>query len=287
MDERRTIDTSVGRLSVRVTGEGAPTLLWHSLFVDDRSWDRLVPLLDRGRQLITVNGPGHGSGDAASGDPGRRYSNDGCAAAAGTLLDELSVHQPVEWVGNAWGGHVGTLAASRTPHLIRSLVMLGSPIAALTRAERARTLLLLALFRVGGPSRVVIDGATKVLLSPRTRDTDPDAVHLVADSFRRADRRRLTNAIVSVSLRRAGLADELRRITQPTLIVTGAAHHGFTPEQATAAAALVRHGEVAVVPDAAYLLPLEAPEATAELINRFWAAHAETASKAADTPKSW
>ena len=41
MDERRRIQTRVGSLAVRVRGEGPPAVLWHSLFVDERSWQRV------------------------------------------------------------------------------------------------------------------------------------------------------------------------------------------------------------------------------------------------------
>ena len=35
-----TIPTAVGRLQVRVEGDDPSAVLWHSLYVDDRSWDR-------------------------------------------------------------------------------------------------------------------------------------------------------------------------------------------------------------------------------------------------------
>jgi len=267
MEQRHVVETSVGRLGLRVTGRGQPVVLWHSLFVDDRSWDRLVPRLAPTRQLVIITGPGHGS----SGDPGRRYSNEECAAAARLALEHLGIRLPVDWVGNAWGGHVGAIAAARWPELIRSLVMLGSPIAGLTRLERARTHLLLAAYRVSGPSPVVISGTTKVMLCARTRADDADAVALVHDCLRRADRRMLRNAVVSVSLHRTDLSVWLRQVPQPTLIVTGNDHHGFTPRQAQAAARLLRHGDVATVPASAYLLPLEQPDAVAELVSDFWA----------------
>jgi pimeloyl-ACP methyl ester carboxylesterase len=262
------IDTPVGRLAVRIHGRGQPTVLWHSLFVDDRSWDRLASRLEDKRQMVIITGPGHG----ASGDPGRRYSMDECADSARLVLEELAITQPVDWVGNAWGGHVGATAAARWRTMIRSLVMLGAPIASLTLLERARTYALLALYGVAGPSRAVINGTTSVLLSPHTRTHDPEAVQLVERCLRAADRPMLRNAIVSISLRRADLGETLRHVTQPTLIVTGAQHHGFTAEQAQAAARLLQRGQVALVPDAAYLVPLEAPEACARLVGEFWAA---------------
>ena len=57
MDEYK-IETAVGVLTVQVTGNGTPAVLWHSLFVDNRSWDRVVPALARQRRLILISGPG-------------------------------------------------------------------------------------------------------------------------------------------------------------------------------------------------------------------------------------
>lgn len=74
----RPIPTRVGSLAVRVLGEGPPAVLWHSLFVDARSWQRVEHELAQDRRLVIITGPGHG----ASSDPGHRYSLDDCAAAA-------------------------------------------------------------------------------------------------------------------------------------------------------------------------------------------------------------
>jgi pimeloyl-ACP methyl ester carboxylesterase len=78
------------------------------------------------RRVIGINGPGHGS----SADPGRRYTLPECADAAAQVLDALGVVEPVDWVGNAWGGHVGILFATAWPRRCRSLVTIGSPVQA-------------------------------------------------------------------------------------------------------------------------------------------------------------
>ena len=42
MTEQQTmIETNVGSLAVRERGEGRPAVLWHSLFMDERSWERV------------------------------------------------------------------------------------------------------------------------------------------------------------------------------------------------------------------------------------------------------
>ena len=261
------VQTCVGTLRVTVVGEGGPTaLLWHSLFVDERSWNRMLsPLADR-RRLVIVTGPGHG----VSSDPGHRYTLDDCAAAAAEVLDALAVREPVDWVGNAWGGHVGLVFAADRPQRCRSLAAFGSPIAALSPAERRRTRLLLTLYRLTGASRMIVDGVTEVLLSPRTIERNADAVDLVHDSLRRADRRMLRNAVLSISIDRPDLTAHLARIPQPVLIATGGEHSGFTPEQAREAVEALADGQLAVLPDTAYLAPLEAPAAAADLVLALW-----------------
>ena len=43
-------------------------MLWHSLFMDERSWERVEEDLSVERRLVLITCPGHG----ASADPGRR-----------------------------------------------------------------------------------------------------------------------------------------------------------------------------------------------------------------------
>jgi pimeloyl-ACP methyl ester carboxylesterase len=270
MTQRHLIDTIVGPLAVRVVGDGPTAVLWPSLFMDGRSWDRVLPALAQDRRLVVLDGPGHG----ASGDPGHPYDLRDCVNAAGQILDRLAVTDPVDWVGNAWGGHVGLLFAADRPSQCRTLVTLGTPVAALSRAERRRTYPLLFVHGVLGPIELVLSGVTEALLSGHTRAGDPESVELVRDSLRRANRRMLRNAVRSISLGRQDLSSLLPQITAPTLMVTGSDHSGFTPSQAQAAAHLIPNGRATIVADAAYLVPLEAPEETATIVREFWAQYA-------------
>jgi pimeloyl-ACP methyl ester carboxylesterase len=269
MTEQQMIQTDVGALAVRVRGTGRPAVLWHSLFMDERSWERVEPELAADHQLILITGPGHG----ASSDPGRRYTMEECAEAAATVLDTLGIDEPVDWVGNAWGGHVGIVFAATRPARCRTLVTLGTPAQAYAGRERLETALLLVLYRLFGPMRVIRDGVVDTMLSPRSRAEDPAAVTMVRNCLEDADRAKLGNAVASISLRRPDLWPFLARVSAPTLFITGTDHSGWTPDQATAAAELLSDGSVAVVPDTAYLTPLEAPGETVRLLRQFWATH--------------
>ncbi len=173
------IPTAVGALAVRTEGEGQPTVLWHSLFVDDSSWDAFAAPLTAHRRLIRITGPDHGASEPTL----QRFTNEDCATAAIDVLDALGITEPVDWVGNAWGGHVGVLVAARRPERVRSLVLLGTPVAALTPSERRRTGLLVALYRWLGPVKFIVSGASETLLSPSTRREQPEAVSYVEESL--------------------------------------------------------------------------------------------------------
>src|SRR5262245_1867104 len=100
------VHTGVGRLHVEVTGSGPAVLLWPSLFCDGRTMAAAVEDLAPDHTVILIDGPGHGR----SGSSGRRFTLEDCARAAIAVLDEHGVRE-ADWIGAAWGGHVGVAAA--------------------------------------------------------------------------------------------------------------------------------------------------------------------------------
>jgi len=260
------VPTRVGELAVRVQGEGPPAVLWHSLFVDERSWQRVEEGLARDRRLVIITGPGHG----ASTDPGHRYSLDDCATAVADVLAALGIREPVDLLGNAWGGHVGIVFAATWPDRCRTLVTFGTPIHAYSGSGRLLFRALLAVYRVVGMRDFLANGICEALLSPQTRSTDPDAVALVLHGLRTMDRRELANAMVSISLGRPDLTPRLAAIRCPTVFVTGRDHPEWTPDQAEAKRRLLVAGSVAVVPGTSYLTPLEAPADTIRIVRDLW-----------------
>ena len=260
------ITTRVGPLHVQVTGSGPPALLWHSLFVDSTTWDRLRPHLTADRRLVLVDGPNHGA------NPRQRtsFSLDDCVGAAVDVLDHLSIHGPVDWLGNAWGGHVGILFADAHPERCRSLMAIGAPIPALSGVERRRIQLLATLFLVGGP-RLVLRPLLDALVGPAIRAEDRDGAAIVADAFTRAGHLGMYDAVRWLSLRRTDLTPVLERLDTPTLLVTAKTDPMWTIPATQAAAAHLRHGTIAIVPGDGHIGPLlEATPELANLITAFW-----------------
>jgi pimeloyl-ACP methyl ester carboxylesterase len=97
--------------------------------------------------VVTIDGPGYGRSSPIR----RDFTLDECAQTAGVVLDQLGITEPVDWVGNAWGGHVGITLAVSQPHRLRSLVTIAAPLTPVHRRQRwTQTYPLALLYRLTG-----------------------------------------------------------------------------------------------------------------------------------------
>ncbi|WP_435592586.1 alpha/beta fold hydrolase [Nocardia sp. bgisy118] len=258
--------TRLGSLHVRTLGSGPPALLWHSLFVDSTTWARVENRLAQSRTLLLVDGPCHGGNPP----PTRRFTLDDCVGVAEDVLDHLGIDEPVDWLGNAWGGHVGILFAAAHPRRCRTLAAVGAPIPALTPAERRRVRSLTVLYLLVG-ARPIRSLLVDVLLGPDARAADPAGAALVGDAFRRARRTDMLHAVSALSLARPNLTPVLATIETPTLLTTGPADPMWTVADAKTAAHRLRNGSLVLLPAAGHVGPLiRAPELLADLVTAFW-----------------
>ncbi|MGH3563355.1 MAG: alpha/beta fold hydrolase, partial [Mycobacterium sp.] len=266
------IPTAVGDLHVESDGAGPPAVLWHSLFVDSTSFELLRPLLAHRRSLIVIDGPGHGRSGASPGP----FTLADCARAAVVVLDRRGISGPVDWVGNAWGGHVGLTLAADAPQRIRSLVTIGTPVQAISASERLRQIYpLVALYRVVGPIGFTTRALTDALLGAQAVTAQPELARRVIDAFRRADRRGMFTAMCSAMLRRKAFT-RLGEVAAPTLMIAG--RDDPTWNVAMAAAAVAQMPVATSMPSggAGHVAPLLLnPDFLGRVIAEFWAAPAE------------
>ena len=265
------VETILGPLMLRRTGSGRPALLWHSLFVDSGTFAPVLEGLRRQRELFLVDGPGHGG----SPGPYRLYSLADCATAAIQVLDALGITERVDWVGNAWGGHVGLIFASRFPDRCRSLVTIGTPAYPLTTAERRKSAALVYLYRLLGPApfaRLIADA----LVGKGTAGTAPSAVGLVRAAFSGGDRRGKYWAMQSVMLHRPDLRPVLPQLKVPVLMLIGRDDPMNDPREAEQAARSIPGGRFGFVRGAGHVAPLLlAPADVTWHVLAFWDRDAE------------
>jgi pimeloyl-ACP methyl ester carboxylesterase len=263
-DSSRSVPTRLGRLHVRTVGDGAPTVLWSSMFVDSHTWDPMVRLLPPGRRYLLVDPPGLGRSEPL----GRPSDIDGAADAATDLLGELGIDDPVDWIGNAFGGHVGLKLGTRAG-VLRSLVAVSSPTEPLPAELRRQINVLMPVLRTVGPVGPVRSAVVAAMLTDASA-ADPEIRRIVLESLSRPSRRSMALAIRSFILNRVDVSSELADLTVPSLFVASDDRGDWSPEDAAAAAARAPEAELVTVAGARTLVPLEQPESLASHVRRFW-----------------
>jgi pimeloyl-ACP methyl ester carboxylesterase len=258
------VQTGLGRLGFRRMGSGPVAVLWHSMFVDSHTWDRALDALAEDRTLIVLDGPGFGVSDGLR----HRTTMSEAVRSASEVVASLGVGA-VDWVGNAWGGHIGIELAVAHPEQVRSLVAISSPTEpnspALIRQIRA----LIPIFAVFGAVGPVRNAIIQGLLTDSSR-RDPHQVRIVTEGIARPTRRSYINAIRSFVLARKDITDLLPRISAPTLFVTGDDRAEWSPEQLIAATARTPGARSAIIAGARTLVPLEQADAMTDLVRGFW-----------------
>lgn len=263
------VSTDLGRLHVRRTGTGSPVVLWHSLFVDSRSWGPLVDMLARDRTVYTIDGPSHGKSEAVR----RDFTFEECVASAEQALDRLGLTEPVDWVGNAWGGHVGIRLA--TGPRLRTLTTIGTPVQGFTLGEKlTKGWPLVELYRFAGPNGFILKQLSDSLLGAEAVAAEPDQAATVLASFRDADRKGMLHAMRSMMLHRKGIEDLLGSITVPSLVMSARDDAmGWRPDEARQTCAAIPSCRVEEVGGAGHVAPLLVDrDRIAQLLNEFWAA---------------
>jgi pimeloyl-ACP methyl ester carboxylesterase len=263
------VSTDLGRLHVRRTGTGPPAVLWHSLFVDSRSWGPLIDALACDRTVYAIDGPSHGKSEAVP----RDFMFEECVAAAEQALDRLGLTEPVDWVGNAWGGHVGIHLATGTR--LRTLTTIGTPVQAFTLGEKfTKGWPLVQLYRFAGPNGFILKQLSNSLLGAQTVAAQPDHAATVMGSFRDADRKGMLHAMRSVMLHRTGIEDLLGSIKVPTLVMPVRDDvMGWRPDEARRTCATISDCRVEEVAGGGHVAPLLIEhDRIARLLTEFWAA---------------
>jgi pimeloyl-ACP methyl ester carboxylesterase len=274
------IATELGELSARVVaGPPQVAVLWHSMFTDSRSWDRVVDDLRVKRTLVFVDG--YGFGDSESLDHVVHDFIDCCAKGAAAVVSQIQnelAAGPVDWLGSAWGGHVGLQLAAARPELVRSLVTVSTPLQPASPSMRRQVRTLLPAYRAIGMRGPVRQGLLDGMLTDLAQRTDPDAVDALVAPMSRADRAAIARTVHSGILNRTDLTWAAERVTCRTLMIATDDRGEWAPSECAKAAAAMKDARGVVITGARALPSLERPAELAALVTDFWAEQAATLS---------
>lgn len=265
-ESTRRVPTRLGHLLVRTidrTDGGSTAVLMPSMFVDTHTFDPLIPHLSEVRRLVLIDGPGLGGSDPLT----RLTSLGETVGAVRDAFRALGFEEPVDFVGNAFGGHIGYQLA-REPGLLRSLVAVSAPPEANPPHIIRQTKTLLPLIWLVGRRPLLRPLSAKMLAPESARD--PEVWRIFRSGFLTPTRRSMANAVRSFVLPRPDVRGQLGDIKVPALYVASDQRGEWTPRSAEEAAALTPGAEAAVVSGASTLVPLEQPAELARLIPGYW-----------------
>lgn len=119
--ESRFIETSVGKIFVRIGGKGSPVLLLHGYPESNVMWHRLAPLLAGEHTLVIPDLPGYGQSDAPESGPGHApYDKRSMAKAMVEVMQSLG-HGKFAVVGHDRGGRVAYRLALDHPERVTKI----------------------------------------------------------------------------------------------------------------------------------------------------------------------
>jgi len=266
------IATELGELAARVVpGPPEVAILWHSVFTDSRSWDPVLDDLRAKRTLVLVDGWSFG----ASGDLDRVVPKfiDRCVQGAVAVVSQVQKELtagPVDWLGSAWGGHVGLHLAATRPELVRSLITVSTPVQAASPSMRRQVRMLLPVYRAFGMRGPVRQGLLDGMLTDLTRRTDPQAVDALIAPMSRANRGAIARTVHSGVLNRADLAWATARVTCPTLMIATDDRGEWSPKECAETTSEMKDARAAVITGSRALPSLERPAELAALVTDFW-----------------
>lgn len=247
------------------TGGSHPAIVFsHGLLMSSRMFAAQIAVLKDRYRCIAYDHRGQGR----SGDPGGdRHDMDTCYADAVALIEALNA-APCHFVGLSMGGFVGMRLAARRPDLLASLTLLETSADSEPAENMPRYRALSWVARTFG-MRVVV-GRVMPILFGKTFMADP-AMTDVRASWRReiASRPRGIVRAVRGVIDRDGVADEIRSVRVPTLVVVGDEDTATPPPKAQRIHERIAGSRLATVANAGHSSPVEKPAAVTQLLSEF------------------
>jgi pimeloyl-ACP methyl ester carboxylesterase len=248
---------------------GDPVVLVHGSWVDQHSWDLVVPGLSQALQVVTYDRRGHG---LSSMGPRPHPVRVDAADLAG-LLTALD-HYPAHIIAHSYGGAVALRLASDHPEMVRSLAIHEPAFVGLlasdpTTAPEAERLMqgvhqMQALIRAGHPEAAAEQLVDQFSTEPGAWDRMPQSLR--STFVRHADRWAEEYADPdALAPDRAALHELLI----PVLLTEGSLSPPFLHRITQALAALLRNEHIQELPDVGHAPHLARPHQYVGLLVNF------------------
>jgi 3-oxoadipate enol-lactonase len=252
----------------KITGEGEPLLFIHGLGSSMRSWQMQVPVFSSHYKVITFDLRGHGRSDK----PLERYSISMFAADTAELMKSLGITS-AHVVGFSLGGMVGFQLCLDAPDMVKSLVVVNSPVTGYKQQSLKQGFQSWKHF-----TRVQLTGIVKNGQSNGQqffpKDEDQQGQTLME---RLGINSMLAQANSFWAILKGNLTDDLSLINCPTLVI--ASDEDYVPVSIkNAYVSKIPDADIVVIPNSRHAVPIEQVEKFNAVLLDFLTKHSSTAS---------
>jgi 3-oxoadipate enol-lactonase len=261
-------------VQVNIVDTGAPpgrpdapvVVMGHGVLFSTTMWRHQIEALRTSYRCVAIDWRGQGL------TPPTRdgYDMDTLYADAVGVIEDLDVG-PVHYAGLSMGGFVGLRLGARRPDLIRSLTLIDTSADPENPDEAPRYRLLGQVYGLFG-WRPVRSRVAPIMFSPAfltTQDGKAVVERWTAD-LKLQTKRGVKGAIGGV-IDRLSVADEIARITAPTLVVVGTDDVATPQAKSEAIASAVPGARLEILPGVGHVSALETPDAITETLVTFLA----------------
>jgi 3-oxoadipate enol-lactonase len=251
-----------------ITGEGEPLLFIHGLGSSMQSWQMQVPVFSAYYKVVTFDLRGHGRSDK----PLERYNISMFAADTAELMKSLGLSS-AHVVGFSLGGMVGFQLCLDAPDMVKSLVVVNSPVTGYRQS-----------LREGFESWKHF---TRVQLTGIRKERQPNGQQLFPKQDEEQWRQTLTerfainNMLAQANsfwaILKGSVTDNLSLINCPTLVITS--DKDYVPVSIKSAyVSRIPGAEMVVIPNSRHAVPTEQSERFNALLLDFLSKHSSAAT---------
>jgi 3-oxoadipate enol-lactonase len=259
------VSTALGRLRIRVAGEGPALMFWSSLMMSGRMWAEQAEHFGKRYRVILVDPPGHGDSEPLM----RMFSFDECARCVVQILDALKIDK-AHFVGNSWGGMIGGTFAAQYPERVGAAVLMNCTASACTLRQKIEYSILSRVLRfVGGVRGPLVIPVIRAFAGPTTLRERPQVVAEIRAAAKRVNASSVYWAIRSVVPARPDQHALVGKIRTPVLVIAGEEDQTFPVAETQAMADSIPGAKFVVLKRTAHLAGLENPAEVNAVIERF------------------
>jgi pimeloyl-ACP methyl ester carboxylesterase len=251
------------RLNVVERGSGIPLLLAHGFPLDHCMWAGQLDGLSDVCRVIAPDLRGFGLSDVVPGVSTMQQMADDLAS----LLEALSIREPVVFCGLSMGGYVAWQFALRHRARLSKLILCDTRAIADTPEAAAGRLKTAERVLKEGPG-VVAEGMLPKLFAPDTANNQPQIVEATRQVILHTKPEAIAAALHGLA-QRPDVTDKLAKIDVPALVICGERDAISPPAEMEQFAAKMPSARFVKIAGAGHMAPLEAPEVVNAAIKDF------------------